>query len=202
MYLAQVIAAAIIGSAAYRLRGGGFSNLSRKYGWEWGGKQRTQTMRLLWSLPTGLLLYFLAGGPWYIAPLLVVSVFASMALWGHGAHMVFDNKQFIAFSKPKTENLTEWWLPQAFGGIPELSWPAWKITSYNLAGMAFIGLIRNLTAILPLSAVNEWGALIYALTGLLHGPLYWLGWKIKPTQDTGEVLVGAVTWASIVLIFA
>ena len=63
--------AAIVGGVLYRLRGGWFSILS---GW----KQKTQLMRLIWSVPTGLLLFYLAGGPWYIAPLLVVSVFASM----------------------------------------------------------------------------------------------------------------------------
>lgn len=195
------VIAAIVGGALYRLRGGWFSNLSRKYGWEWGGKQRTQTMRALWSVPTGLLIYFLAGGPWYIAPALIVSVFASMALWGHGAHMVFDAKQFIAFSKNKTELLTEWWLPQAFGGIPDVSWPHWKVTAYNLAGMSFIGLVRNSTAILPLATINDLGAIAYALTGILHGPLYWGGHRIGGGYDTGEVLIGAVTWASIILIF-
>lgn len=196
------ILAAIAGGILYRLRGGWFSNLARRYGWEWGGQQRTQTMRALWSVPTGLLLHFLAGGPWYLAPLLIVSVFASLALYGHGAHMVFDAKQFIAFSKNKTELLTEWWVPNVFGGIPDTTWPHWKVTAYNLAGMSFIGLVRNTTAILPLSAVNEWGALIFALTGLLHGPLYWAGYRINGTSHTSEILVGAVTWATIVLIFA
>ena len=199
--MTSFILAAIIGGALYRLRGGWFSELSRRYGWEWGGQQRTQTMRAIWSVPTGLLLFFLAGGPWYLAPLLIVSVFASLALYGHGAHMVYDAKQFVAFSKNKTELLTEWWLPHVFGGIPDATWPHWKVTAFNLAGMSFIGLIRNTTAIVPLSAINEWGALIYALTGLLHGPLYWAGYRINGTSHTSEVLVGAVTWASIVLIF-
>ena len=190
------ILAAIVGGALYRLRGGWFSQLS---GW----KQKTQLMRAIWSLPTGLLLYALAGGPWYMAPLLIVSVFASLALYGHGAHMVYDAKYYVENvpTKGKTEMLTEWWLPHVFGGIPDATWPHWKVTAYNLAGMSFIGLIRNTTAIAPLSAINEWGALIFALTGLLHGPLYWAGYRINGTSHTSEVLVGAVTWASIVLIF-
>jgi hypothetical protein len=189
------ILAAIVGGILYRLRGGWFSQLS-------GLRQKTQLMRAIWSVPTGLLLYFLAGGPWYMAPLLIVSVFASLALYGHGAHMVYDAKQFVALSKNKTELLTEWWLPQVFGGIQDASWPHWKVTAYNLAGMSFIGLVRNTTAIVPLSAVNEWDALAFALLGLLHGPLYWAGYRINGTSHTSEVLVGAVTWASIVLIFA
>jgi hypothetical protein len=187
--------AAIVGGVLYRLRGGWFSILT---GW----RQKTQLMRAMWSVPTGLLLYFLAGGPWYLAPLLIVSVFASMALYGHGAHMVFDAKQFVAFSKNKTELLTEWWVPNVFGGIPDTTWPHWKVTAFNLTGMSFIGLVRNTTAILPLSPSHEIPCLIYALTGLLHGPLYWLGYRINGRGETSEVIVGAVTWATIVLIFA
>jgi hypothetical protein len=198
------ILAAIVGGILYRLRGGWFSNLARRYGWEWGGQQRTQTMRLIWSVPTGLLLLYLAGGPWYLAPLLIVSVFASLALWGHGAHMVYDATHYVTRvpDKGKAEFLTEWWVPNVFGGIPDATWPHWKVTAYNLAGMSFIGLVRNTTAIVPLSAVNEWGAMAFALSGLLHGPLYWAGYRINGTSHTSEVLVGAVTWASIVLIFA
>ena len=169
--------AAIVGGILYRLRGGWFSILT---GW----KQKTQLMRAIWSVPTGLLLYFLAGGPWYVAPLLIVSVFASMALYGHGAHMVFDAKQFVAFSKNKTELLTEWWVPNVFGGIPDTTWPHWKVTAYNLVGMSFIGLVRNGTAILPLSPSHEIPCLIYALTGLLHGPLYWIGYRINGRGET------------------
>ena len=197
------ILAAIVGGILYRLRGGWFSNLSRRYGWEWGGQQRTQTMRALWSVPTGLLLFFLAGGPWYLAPLLIVSVFASLALYGHGAHMVYDAKYYVENvpTKGKTEMLTEWWLPNVFGGIPDTTWPHWKVTAFNLAGMSFIGLVRNTTAVAPLATSHHAESIAYALTGLLHGPLYWAGYRINGTSHTSEVLVGAVTYASIVLIF-
>jgi hypothetical protein len=196
------ILAAIVGGILYRLRGGWFSNLSRRYGWEWGGAQRTQTMRAIWSIPTGLLLFFLAGGPWYLAPLLIASVFASLALWGHGAHMVYDATHYVTDvpTKGKTELLTEWWLPQAFGGIPDTTWPHWKVTAYNLAGMSFIGLVRNFTAVLPLLVITPVPAVIFGLTGLLHGPLYWAGYRINGTSETSEVLVGSVTWATIILL--
>ena len=196
------LAAAIVGGILYRLRGGWFSVLARKYGWEWAGKQRTQTMRLIWALPTALLITLLLSAPsWWTFPVLSIAVFASVALWGHGAHMIFDTQYFIDKSTQKTELLTAFWLPQAFGGIPDATWPHWKATAYNLAGMSFIGLVRNTTAILPISPFYEIPCLIYALTGLLHGPLYWLGWRIKD-GETSEVVVGAFTWASIVWIFA
>lgn len=184
--------AAAIGGALYRLRGG----------WLKRWINSTHACRAVWAVPTGLLLHFLAGGPWYIAPLLIVSVFASMALYGHGAHMIYDVKQFFAFAQTKTELLTEWWLPQAFGGIPDTTWPHSKVTAYNISGMAFIGMTRNATAILPLSPSHEIPALLFALTGILHGPLYWAGWRIRGDGiQAAEVLTGAVTWASIVLIF-
>ncbi len=184
--------AAAIGGPLYRLRGG----------WLKQWINSTHACRAVWAIPTGLLLYLLAGGAWYIAPLLIASVFASMALYGHGAHMIYDVKQFFAFAQTKTELLTEWWLPQAFGGIPDTTWPHSKVTAYNISGMAFIGMTRNATAILPLSPSHEIPALIFALTGLLHGPLYWLGWRIRGDGiQAAEVLTGAVTWASIVLIF-
>lgn len=196
-----VIAAAIIGGILYRLRGGWFSVLSRKYGWEWGGKQRTQTMRLIWALPTGLLFPLLCGDlSWWAIPAMPIAVFASVALWGHGAHMIFDTQYFIDKSTQKTELLTWWWLPYAFGGIPDATWPHWKAAAYNLAGMSFIGLVRNTTAVLPLFVTHPVGAFIYALTGLMHGPLYWAGWRIKD-GETSEVLIGAFTWASILIIF-
>ena len=184
--------AAAIGGALYRLRGGLLK--------QWINS--TRACRAVWAVPTGLLLYFLAGGPWYIAPLLIVSVFASMALYGHGAHMIYDADMFIRHVKVKTELLTEWWVPNVFGGIPDTTWPHWKVTAYNLAGMSFIGLARNATAILPLSPSHEIPALLFALTGLLHGPLYWAGWRFRGDGiQAAEVLTGAVTWASIVLIF-
>ena len=204
----DTILAAIIGGLLYRLRGGGFSNAMRALyastGSQvalWLSKQRTQTMRALWALPTGLLLYLATGGAWWMLPILIVSVFLSLALYGHGAHMVYDTKQFIAFSKNKTELLTEWWLPQVFGGIPDATWPDSKTALYNLAGMSFIGLARNTTAIIPVATSHEIPALIYALTGLLHGPLYLAGWRINGTSATSEVLVGATTWFTIVLLY-
>ena len=190
------ILAAIVGGALYRLRGGWFSQLS---GW----KQKTQLMRAIWSVPTGLLLFFLAGGPWHMAPLLIVSVFASLALYGHGAHMVYDATHYVTHvpDKGKTELLTEWWLPSVFGGIPDATWPHWKVTAYNLAGMSFIGLVRNTTAVLLLFHTSAGAATAFALSGLMHGPLYWAGYRINGTSHTSEVLVGSVTWATIVLLF-
>lgn len=193
------IAAAAIGGALYRLRGGWFSNLSRRYGWEWGGKQRTQTMRALWSIPTACLFAWTLGLSWIVALELVVSTFAGLALLGHGAHMVFDSKMFVDHSKGKTELLTGFWLPAAFGGIPDSTWRHSRVTAYNLIGMSTIGLARNIITAAPLAFAGEpIAAAIYAASGLVHGPLYWLGYRINGKGETSEVIVGAASWALIV----
>jgi hypothetical protein len=157
-----------------------------------------------WALPTaGLIALLNQPAEWWLFPALAITVWASMALWGHGAHFAYNTKEYLEGNGTKTELLTEWWLPNVFGGVPDQTWKHGKVVAYNLAGMSFIGLVRNTTAVLPLAFVPaaETGAIIYALTGLLHGPLYWAGWRINGTSATGEVLVGAVSYASIVLIF-
>jgi hypothetical protein len=198
---AITIAAAIAGGALYRLRGGWFSELCRRYGWEWGGKQRTQTMRAIWSIPTAILFAWTLGLSWPIALALVVSTFAGLAVLGHGAHMVFDSAHYVERvpTKGKTEILTGFWLPALFGGIPDSTWHHSRVAAYNAIGMSSIGLARNIITAAPLAFAGEpMAAAIYAASGLLHGPLYWLGWRINGTSHTSEVLVGAASWALIV----
>lgn len=85
--IAATLAGAALYAVLYRLRGGMFSNIARSIGWTWAGKQRTQTMRLIWSLPVALGLFFSLGLPaWQIAAL-TVSTFASMALIGNGDYL-------------------------------------------------------------------------------------------------------------------
>lgn len=194
-------AAAIVGGALYRLRGGWFSNLARRHGWEWGGKQRTQTMRAIWSIPTACLFTLTLGLSWPVALALVVSTFAGLALLGHGAHMVFDSAYYVTRvpDKGKTEILTGFWLPAVFGGLPVSTWSHSRVAAYNMIGMSTIGLARNIITAAPLAFAGEpFAAAIYAASGLLHGPLYWAGWRINGTSHTSEVLVGAMSWGLIV----
>lgn len=74
------ILAAVLGSLAYRLRGGWFSQLS---GW----KQKTQLMRLIWALPTSSLIVWLSGVPVWMLPILLVSIFTAQALFGTGQYL-------------------------------------------------------------------------------------------------------------------
>ena len=154
--------AAVVGGILYRLRGGWFSNIARSIGWTWAGRQRTQTMRLIWSLPSALLIVYLMSLPsWQIAAL-TVSFFASMALIGNGDYL--DQKRTQPLIDP-------------------------------------VGIIRNAIAIAPVCYVEPWLALAYALSGAIHAQLYRLSHHITGESELAEVLVGAVTWATIVLLF-
>ena len=80
-------AAALVGALLYRIRGGWFSNISRAVGWEWGGKQRTQTMRAIWAVPTAALVTWSIGGPLWLFPVLIASLFTAQALFGTGQYL-------------------------------------------------------------------------------------------------------------------
>lgn len=185
------LAAALAGGALYRLRGGALK------AW-WPGIGSTAG-RLLWVVPTAALIALLAGTGWLTFGLLIVSVLASASL-GHGAHMIFDTRLYHVIGGPRTELLTRWWLPYIFQGEPKASWADDEVTAYNMTGMSAIGFVRNLIALLPLIAVAPAAVVAYAGTGLAHGPLYWLGWKITPDIRAAEVLVGAFSWLTIVVV--
>jgi hypothetical protein len=206
-----VLAGFVVFGLLYRLRGGWFSNLSRRYGWEWGGKQRTVLMRLIWSIPVGTMLWYGTtpdSEMWYRALLCIGFVFASMALWGHGAHMVFTitewQQGWLRGAKIETtELLTSWWLPKLFGGTPDPSWTNAQLIPYNLAGMTFIGLVRNLTTMMPFVILAPQMALWYTLLGGTHGLLYLLGeYTPRPKDYTGgevaEFYVGGTSGAFLV----
>lgn len=202
---------ALFGGLLYRLRGGWFSNLSRRYGWEWGGKQRTQTMRLIWSVPTGLLLFFGTTPDtemWYRAIFCIAMVFASLALLGHGAHMVFNMSYWNErWKRGEQVNVTEihtgFWLPRLFGGIPDPSWSNSRLIGYNLIGMGFTGVLRNAIAMAPFWVMAPWFALSYTLYGVTHALCYLVGEYLPRPKDydggeVAEFLVGASTWFFII----
>jgi len=199
------IVLAIIGAILNRLRGGLFSELSRKIGWEWGGKQRTQTMRAIFAIPTGALLWVLTGmGTWWMLPALVVSCFAGYALLGHGGHMVFNVDEWVKQWKTNanlTEITTEFWLPALFGGRPQPGWTIARVTLFHVLGMGFIGLLRSTIFMLPLllSGTHFYGSLALALSGSLLGLLYWLGGYIRDSR-VAELIVGAFYWSTFYIV--
>ncbi len=198
-----IIVGILVGGALYRLRGGAFSNLSRRYGWEWGGKQRTQTMRLIWAIPTAAWIMFLWSQSWLVGLELIVTVFASMALLGHGAHMVYDydqlKREHWEGGGNDLEQLT-FWLPWVFDGKPNATWSEPRVFAFHMTGMSFIGIIRNAIAMLPVFFHDPMVATIYTVTGLLHGPIYWLGYKTPWRHQACEVFIGSFSWATIALL--
>lgn len=194
-----MLAWAALGGLLYRLRGGLWKTLTGGDRW-WNG---SQACRLIWAIPTARLIFALTGGPWWLPAALTVSVFLSLALIGHGAHMVYGAAYWrVSAPGRQLELVTTFWLERLFGGLP---WsPGWKedrTDLFNAVGMSAIGLVRNAIAIAPAAYFAPLPAALYAVTGLTHGPLYWLGWKITPNIRAAEILVGAVSWASIVLLF-
>lgn len=204
---------AVIGAILNRLRGGWFSNICRRLVptlepdtfWRklamWGSKQRTTTMRLIWAIPTGLLLWTLTGQAEWLWAAFIASSFAGYALLGHGAHMVYHMEMIRGLwagkpNDPQTE-LTTRWLPAVFGSVPGPTWSVTKVYTYHLIGMSFIGLLRSAIMLSPIwwTEATFVGSLALVLSGLLLGPLYWLGWQARD-GETSEVIVGAFYWAT------
>jgi hypothetical protein len=217
MEVVIVVALALIGAALNRLRGGWFSNICRALVptlepdtfWRkvamWGSQQRTQTMRLIWATPTGLLLWSLTGYAEWLWLAFIVSCFAGYAMLGHGAHMVYRIEEVHHLwrakpNDPQTE-LTTRWLPLVFGGAPGPLWPESKIWIYHMIGMSFIGLLRSAIMLSPIwwTSATFAGSFALVLSGLLLGPLYWLGGRIQDSR-AAELIVGAFYWATFYLI--
>lgn len=184
---------AILGGLLYRLRGGLWKTLTGGDKW-WNG---THACRALWALPTA---FMLAGTEWVMFGLLSATFFLSMALIGHGAHMVYGPAYFTHV-KDQDELLTSWWLPKLWGGHPANHWDQYEVDNYNMVGMSVIGLVRNTLAISPLIWMDPFWSFVYAMSGLLHGPLYNLGWTLTPNIKAAEVMVGGVSWLLLFWLF-
>lgn len=197
----------LLGGLIYRVRGG--------VTWFFPG--RSQINRALWAVTTAVFVTLV----WDASPLafacFVLSFFLSMAMIGHGGHMVIDIDELrrTHFSNPaaynETELLTDFWLPKLFGGLPGPDWPIWRTYAFHMFGMSAIGLVRNAVAMLPaVFFLDVQDEVFYALAGLLHGPLYWLGWRIPLKvpgltaggSQNGELLVGTASWLTLAVIFA
>jgi hypothetical protein len=197
---------AIIGAVLNRIRGG------------WGKVEylggHTHLARLVWALPTGILLFMVTTPNtemWYRAGLLIASVFVSYAFIGHGGHMVmvFDEwkKAWAQGKRPDaTELLTKFWLPKLFGGQPDETWSEDRFLMYHITGMGFIGLVRSLIMVLPVIIIEPRSSLLFALSGIMHGFNYYFGsflpyitWRNMSTYSSqgGELVNGAFMWVSI-----
>lgn len=173
-----------VGAALYWVRG---------RGWSWG----TTVNRLIWSVPTGLLIGLLSDAPLYMVPVCILTSFLALIASGHSAHMG-------AYREIPTPGDGEWtekptrWLPRFVDRTKHLA-------LYNAIGLTVIGLVRLFIMMLP---VLYWQPeALYALAAApLHAASYFLGWFIYERSKKSEPLVwaeliwGAVQWATLVFI--
>lgn len=98
--IVTALASIAIYAVLYRLRGGMFSNIMRDLHKStgsqvalWFSRQRTQTMRALWSVPVAVGLYLSLDLPAWTIPAISVSAFMSMALIGNGDYLDLKRDQ-------------------------------------------------------------------------------------------------------------
>lgn len=195
--------AGILGAILFRIRGGLFDAFIG---------DSTQIARLIWAIPSAVLIY--AGTTpdteflWRVG-LLILSFWMSLVLFGHGAHMVisFDawKEEWAKGNTPDdTENLTWWWLPSVFDGKPTKWWSEGDFVMFHISGMGCIGVVRNFLATLPILFISPGFALMYTISGALHGVMYYIGWQLpnipwvsRYGSQNGELLVGFLSWFTI-----
>lgn len=73
--------AALIGALAYRLRGGWLKDIVAPF------KIGTQVSRLVWAIPTAALMTEMSNAPWWLMAPLIVTNWASLALFGTGQYL-------------------------------------------------------------------------------------------------------------------
>lgn len=63
-----------------------------------------------------------------------------------------------------------------------------------------LGFYRNALAMLPMVAFEPLLFAAYAAFGGIHAGLYWLGFRLGGDGDYGDVMLGAGSWALIILL--
>jgi len=173
-----IIAAALLGAALYRVRGGGIPTGS------------TQLARLIWAVPTAALLVWAAQAPWYAHIPALLLTFAGIAWIGHAAHMdlghILKGSPFAPKDGEHFEVVTRWILGMGF----------WD----DFLGLSAIGFCRGLGMG---GSVAVWAPEMLALVAIMaaaHPLAYAAGWKLSPHRwacPIGECLTGAACWAAV-----
>lgn len=178
--------AGIIGAALYWVRG---------RGWPWG----TTVNRLIWGIPTGLLIGFLSGAPLYLVPVLMLTSTLALIVTGHSAHMGAYRSIPTPGDGEWSETATHWWLPSIINRERHLA-------LYNAVGLTAIGLMRLLVMILPLLWFDLY-SLLLLLAAPFHTVSYFVGWYVFDRTGRSEPLAwcellwGYTQWAAIALCF-
>lgn len=198
----------LIGGLLYRVRGGWLKD-------EWFSGS-TQLVRLAWALPTGGLMVALTDlHGWQLAGFMafsVVMVFLSVALIGHGAHMLMlKSELYRSWPKNPTEVVT-FWLPDLFGEVPDITWSQKRLFQYHSLGMSTIGLCRHIIVAMPFIFLENKltiSEIEFILLGLSHGPIYNLGSIIRAKffseawvgSQISEFLIGTFMWLCLLGLF-
>ena len=180
---------ALAGGLLYRQRGGA---LELPIG--------TQGARLLWAVPTGVLVAGLAGA-WWLAPIVAGTTFAGLLL-GHAAHQRSGEGVEHEPADYRQDTPLTGWLEQAFGPY-DRDWPAWRKELWHYGGMTTVEVTRVALIVAPALAFDP--GLAWAILGGLF-PAYYLGWRTPsdvPQLEQGtavsEFLTGLVIFLTIIL---
>lgn len=187
--MATISGTAMAGGLLYRQRGGA---LELGIG--------TQGARLVWAVPTGVLVAGLAGA-WWLVPIVTGTAFASQML-AHAAHQ----RSGVGLERePDTYRQTTpltGWLVAAFGPY-DTAWPAWRKELWHYAGSSTVEVVRAALIVGPALALDP-GLGWAILAGLF--PAYGLGWRIpsdlpelQQGSEVAEFLTGAVFFVALML---
>lgn len=195
----------IVGSLLNRLRGGWFKSLTAGEHW-WNG---SIACKLLWAIPTGILLFVLTTpdtNMWYRIVLLVLSSYCAWAFWGSGAHSIMSKYLWVRLWETGgkaeiTENYS-FWLPWVIDP-PTRDSPEEDFWVYHMTGKSVEGIVRMATTVLPICILAPEESLWVVLSGVVWGPLFWASWQFSDTDGwkIGEILTGWWTWFIIGFVF-
>jgi len=183
-----VASTAVAGGLLYRQRGGA---LDLGVG--------TQGARLLWAVPTGVLVAGLAGA-WWLAPIVAGTTFGGLML-GHAAHQRSGDGLDNEPPEYREDTTLTGWLAEAFGPY-DPAWPAWRKELWHYAGMTTV-VARVTLIVAPALAFDP--ALAWAILGGLF-PAYVVGWRtpsdvphVEQGSEMSEFLTGAVLFLTLML---
>lgn len=166
----------------------------RGRGWPWG----TTINRLIWGVPTGLLIGLLSPAPAYMLPVCMVASFLALIASGHSAHMGAYRQTPTPGDGNWTETPTHWWLPKLVDRTKHTA-------LYNAIGLTAIGLLRLIIMVLP---IVYWypEALLTLAAAPIHAASYFAGWFLyertnkRDPLEWCEAIWGAAQWVILAYI--
>ncbi len=180
---------AVAGGLLYRQRGGA---LDLGLG--------TQGARLVWAVPTGVLVAGLAG-VWWLAPIVAGTTFAGQLL-GHAAHQRSGQGLDHEPAEYRQDTPLTGWLAEAFGPY-DPAWPAWRKEAWHYAGSSTVAVVRTTLIVAPALVFDP--SLGWAILAGLF-PAYAVGWRtpsdlpyLTQGSEVAEFLTGAALFLALMI---